>query len=132
MLTYENGGGGNYSTYQFPVYYRFSDSPLTFDTAVDYPIQQGSAYPNGSPYLVWSPAGGVNGTIVVSAGSSSNVWVNKALGDVNSWTSVTTPQPKSYTRSLGVMNNASHLLILGGGVLNGKANTVSLSVVDMP
>lgn len=132
MMTYEYGGGGNYSNYQFPVYYRISDSPLTFDSATDYAINPGSGHPNGSPYLVWSPVGGKNGTLVVSAGNSKNVWVNKALGDVNSWTVAVTPQPIAYTRSLRVMNNPNHLLILGGGVLSGTANNVSLSVIDMP
>lgn len=130
MMTYEYGGGPGFSGYSFPVYYKISDSPLTFGSAVGQPIVAGSVHPQGSPYITWTSSGGANGTIVVSCGTRSEIFLNTRLGDVNSWTMLSTPQSTSYSRHLRLMNNSHHLMIMGGGVLPpSTTNKISLSVM---
>ncbi|KAF7860598.1 uncharacterized protein EAF02_010832 [Botrytis sinoallii] len=137
IMTYEYGGGptvNNTSTYLFPVYYRISSSPLTFLSAPGTPlITNNGIQPTGSPYNVWSPTGGANGTIIVSSGGRSEVFVNRALGAADAWKTVATPEGTSYTRHLRVLDsNKNHLLIAGGGILPpSTTNKVTVSVIDI-
>ncbi len=80
IYTYEYGGGPNPpagSTYWFPVFYRLSKDPQKF---LNKPGQQiistDGTRPAGSPYVVWTPYGGKNGTIVVSCGTMSEIFTN--------------------------------------------------------
>jgi hypothetical protein len=133
MMTYEYGGGPGFSGYSFPVYYRINDNPLDFNSSAGYPVVAGNVHPTSSPYIVWSPAGGENGTIIISSGSRSEIFINKALGAVDQWVMVATPQPAAYTRHLRVLPHKNHLLIMGGGHLPpSTTNNVSLSVIDVP
>ncbi|KAG4435913.1 hypothetical protein IFR05_008607 [Cadophora sp. M221] len=135
MMTYEFGGGPTVvgTAYKFPVYYRINDNPLEFNKSVSIPIYTNDKrQPEGSPKVVWSPVGGVNGTIIVSCGTASQVFINQALGDVNAWRTVPTPEGVSYTRHLRVLSNPNHLLIMGGGVLPpSTTNKVTVSVIDL-
>jgi len=136
MMTYEFGGGPTIpagTAYKFPVYYRINDSPLDFNKSVSLPIYTNDKIqPEGSPKVVWSPVGGVNGTIIVSCGTKSQVFINQALGDVNAWRTVPTPEGVSYTRHLRVLSNPNYLLIMGGGVLPpSTTNKVTVSVIDL-
>jgi len=118
MMTYEYGGGPTVSGtgYSFPVYYRMNENPLYFNSFVGYPVVSNDGIqPVSSPYITWSPVGGVNGTIVVSSGTCSQVFTNQALGDVSAWKTVPTPGCISYTRHLRVLCNPDHLLIMGAG-----------------
>ena len=130
ILTYEFFGaeeGG------FHVYYRISDSPLTFDAQPGIPIlpADGSS-PEGSPYNVWSPAGGENGTIVVSDGNNTPLYLNRALGAEDAWTTLEVPAGASYTRSLLVLpNDPSRIMIVAGGVLGGEDNSVLVTTIDL-
>ena len=88
--------------------------------------------PISSPYNVWTPVGGENGTIVVSCGTLSQVFTNTDLAAPGSlWKSVDTPEGTSYTRSLRVLADQSDILIAGGGVLSGTNNSVTASVIDI-
>jgi len=88
--------------------------------------------PRGSPYITWTPVGGKDGTIIVSCGTATQVFVNQKLGDVNSWKTVPTPEGVSYTRSLRVLKDSNHLLIMGGGYLPPALNNkVTVSVIDV-
>lgn len=82
---------------------------------------------------MWSPIGGANGTIIVSSGGRSEVFVNRALGAANAWKTVATPEGTSYTRHLRVLDsNKNHLLIAGGGILPpSTTNKVTVSVIDI-
>lgn len=135
IYTYEYGGGPNPAgSGTFPVYYRLSSDPEKFSSATHHVLQAtDGSVPTGSPYVVWSSAGGVNGTIVVSSGCCSEVWVNKALGAENAWQKVTTPEGASYTRSLHVFQeDPKSLLISGGGVLPpSTTNKVTISVMSI-
>ncbi|KAB5518207.1 Sialidase [Coniochaeta sp. 2T2.1] len=134
MMTYEYGGGPGYgSSYKFPVYYRIADDPRKFNDAPGIPIQAGSVKPEGSPYVTWSSVGGKDGSILVSSGTNQQVFVNRALGDVNKWEAYNVAQPVAYTRSLRVLEKDPRaLLIAGAGHLPpSTTNRVSGSVVDL-
>ncbi|KAF6827891.1 bnr asp-box repeat domain protein [Colletotrichum plurivorum] len=88
--------------------------------------------PVSSPYVVWSPLGGENGTIVLSAGSQSNIFVNQKLGDASAWVEYAVPQPNAYSRSLELLADGKSLAIIGAGRLPpSSTNQVSISVVDL-
>jgi hypothetical protein len=137
IMTYEYGTAINpaFQPYGFPAYYRISDSPLKFGSATGYPIiSQDGTQPQSSPYNVWSPVGGKNGTIVVSTGTHSEVFVNRNLGASDAWYKVATPEGVSYSRHLRVLRqDENRLLVMGAGVLpptNGS-NRVTVSVVEI-
>jgi hypothetical protein len=137
MMTYEFGGGptiANTDVYQFPVYYRINDSPLDFNNSVGLPIvSNDGTQPTSSPYITWSPIGGPDGTILVSCGTLSPIFVNQKLGAVDGWKTVPTPEGVSYTRHLRVFKeNPNHLLIIGAGILPPTTtNRVTDSVIDL-
>lgn len=133
ILTYEFYGA---EEVDFAVYYRLSESPLTFDDKEAYVIRSTKGLvPKGSPYNVWTPAGrDANGTIVVSCGDYPQVFVNYGLAEPGSeWFEMETPENSSYTRSLMVetYTDDRKVLIVGGGVLGGKTNRVSASEIDV-
>ncbi|KAI1653703.1 glycoside hydrolase family 93 protein [Daldinia decipiens] len=136
IFTYEYGGGSNpANSGTFPVYYRLSSDPENFNAAAHHVLKTtDGSVPSGSPYVVWSSAGGANGTIIVSSGCCSQVYINKALGDENSWTKVSTPEGTSYTRSLHVFQeDPTSFLIAGGGRLPpSTTNKVTISVMNVP
>ncbi|KAL5344292.1 hypothetical protein ACLOAV_010721 [Pseudogymnoascus australis] len=132
FMLYEFGGGYNPAdSGWFPVYYKIAADPTKFDEAEEVVINAGGVVPTGSPYVVWSPSGGKHGTIVVSAASHSEVFVNTKAGDPNEWVMHKTPQQSAYTRSLLVMDDPDYLLILGAGHLNGD-NNVTDTVMRLP
>lgn len=134
IMTYEYGGGPTASSsYQFPAYYRIADNPLEFNAAEGYPIIADGVQPTSSPYVTWTPVGGVNGTILVSTGSYSQIFVNKQLGAVDAWVEVATPESISYSRSLRVLKTDPELLLIaGGGVLPpATSNSVTVSVMSL-
>jgi hypothetical protein len=135
IMSYEYGGGphGSDTSYQFPVHYKIASDPEKFDAAVGMPVvATNGVIPFGSPYTVWSPVGGKNGTIIVSGHSSTDVFINKGLG-YGDWVAVPTPEKAAYTRHLRVLKDQTKLLIMGGGELpptDGK-NRVEVSVMDI-
>jgi hypothetical protein len=137
IYAYEYGGGPNpteTTRYTFPVYYRIASDPGRFADAEHHLLQSSDGtVPDGSPYVVWTPAGGINGTIVVSSGCCSQVWVNEALGAEDAWRTVATPEGVSYTRSLRVFQqDPRYLLIAGAGKLPpSTTNKVTISVVKI-
>ncbi len=137
MMTYEYGGGprkDGSTSYSFPVYYRINANPLDFNQTTGIPVYTDTKeQPFGSPYVTWSPVGGVDGTIFVSSGGSPDVFVNQALGNANAWKVFTAGEPTSYSRHLRVLNsNPNHLLIMGGGILPPTTtNKVTVSVQDI-
>lgn len=133
IYTYEYGGAPGFDEYQFPVHYRIAADPTAFADAPDFAVDaKDGVIPMSSPFVVWTPWGGDDGTIIVSA-SQGEVWANKALGDPDAWTRHETPQPKAYTRNLETFAERPDLLIMmGAGVLPpSDTNRVSLSVVDL-
>jgi hypothetical protein len=133
IMTYEYGGGPtNSDSYQFPVHYKIAADPEKFDAEVGVRVEAtDGTIPTGSPYVVWSPVGGKNGTIIVSAHSSGNVYINRGLGE-GEWVTVATPEKGAYTRHLRVLKDNKKLLIMGGGELPpSESNRVQVSVMDI-
>ena len=111
IMTFEYGGASP----SFRVFYKISSSPLTFDSVSPQVLSAGGTVQTSSPYVVWSSAGGANGTIVFSANSNTQIFINTKLGDPNSWVEYSTPQSGAYSRHLRVMDNLDWLLILSAG-----------------
>ncbi|KAF2432826.1 BNR/Asp-box repeat protein [Tothia fuscella] len=131
MLTYEYCGAPQGGC---PVYYRLSADPLKFQSAQAHQLKTpaGGNGLSGSPYVVWTPAGGPNGTIVVSSGGHPEVFLNRNLGAPGSeWKKVPTGAQRSYTRSLMVMTDPKNILIVGAGLLNGANNKVTAATIDV-
>ena len=128
MMTYENGGApeGN-----FAVYYKFSNDPENWG---DKPTQvlrtTDGVVPTSSPFVTWIPSGGPQGTIVVSAYSSSDLFLNTSGGTQDTWTRVPTQVGGGYSRSLTAMPDGRTVFIMNAGVLNGN-NTVTYGAVDL-
>jgi hypothetical protein len=120
------------SGYQFPVYYKIASDPEKFGPATGISLKAtDGTIPSGSPYVVWSPVGGANGTIIVSAHSGGEIFINKGLGE-GPWVKVSTPEKSAYTRHLRVLNDPTKLLIMGGGQLPpSTTNKVQLTVMDI-
>lgn len=136
IMTYEYGGGpsmGNVtSKYIFPVYYRIAADPTKFFCSEGLPvISNDGVQPNGSPYVVWSPIGGVNGTITVTSGSDTGVFVNQAYGDRTKWVRLPTIAARAYTRSLRVLSGGRLLIAGAGGLPPAANNTVTVVVMDL-
>ncbi|KAL7624655.1 hypothetical protein AAE478_006225 [Parahypoxylon ruwenzoriense] len=135
IYTYEYGGGPNpANSGYFPVYYRLSSDPEQFGSATHHVLRgTDGSVPTGSPYVVWSSAGGANGTIIVSSGCCSEIWINKALGAEGAWQKVSSPEGTSYTRSLHVLQeDPSALLIAGAGRLPpSTTNKVTISIMNV-
>lgn len=122
IYVYEYGGGPNPTVagYSFPVFYRKTSDPVTVAAAPHAAlVTTDGTVPTGSPYVVWTPAGGPDGTVVVSAGCCSDLYVNKKLGAPDAWERVpSTAAGASYTRSLLVLaEDPATVLIAGAGKL---------------
>ncbi|CAI6337866.1 unnamed protein product [Periconia digitata] len=132
IMTYEYGGGPDFSNYQFPVYFKIVSDPEQFGPATGRVLKAtDGTIPTGSPYVVWSPVGGANGTIIASAHSHTDVFINTQLGE-GPWTRVATGELTHYTRHLRVLQDTSKLLIMGGGQLPpSTTNKIQLTVMDI-
>jgi hypothetical protein len=80
----------------------------------------------GTPYIVWTPSGGPNGTLVQSSNASGDILVNRAYGAPGSvWTQIRATVGKGYSRSFVILSDSNTLFeispVLGG---NGYNNIV--------
>ncbi|CAE7026043.1 hypothetical protein CFE70_003702 [Pyrenophora teres f. teres 0-1] len=107
---------GQSSSYgsNYPVYYVMADSPLEFAKNKGRPIVIGnSSVPNACPYVVWSPIGGPNGTIVVSS-ASRKLYTNTHGGALDKWEAHITTAGAAYSRSIQIFKKRpDHLMIYG-------------------
>jgi hypothetical protein len=129
----EYPGGDSWSGNEFPVYYRLARSPFEFDNDRGYPIVIKGVQPGSSPYVAWSPTGGINGTIIVSDNDHSDVFTNSYGGMPDRWEAHKTPQPNAYSRALHVPKNyTDHLMILGAAKYSRSVpRPLSISVVSV-
>jgi hypothetical protein len=122
------------ANYSFPIFYKISNDPLSFDSVEGLPlIAQGSrVVPKSSPFVTFDKD---KGRIIVSSGTESDVYINEKYGDVNGWYGKASGERTSYTRNVQVIqdhkgNNALH--IIGGGELPpSEGNRVANGVVNM-
>lgn len=127
---------GNSSSYgvNYPVYYRIADDPREFDKAPGIPIViDKKLAPNASPYVVWSPAGGPNGTIVVSDADRSEIYTNRFGGDPDKWEMHAIEQYAAYSRALHIFRqDPDKLMVLGAATFDeGGPDELSLSVLSL-
>lgn len=116
------------------LHYRLSADPLNLINAASHSlVSDKGTRPVSSPQVAWTSVGGDNGSIIVSSGSQSAIFVNNNLGAEGSWVEYATPQPNAYSRSLMVFREDDNLLaIMGGGRLPpSSTNEVSLSVINL-
>jgi hypothetical protein len=109
---------GNSSSHgvNYPVYYVMADSPLEFGKEKGRPIViNNTTAPNASPYVVWSPLGGLNGTIIVSDADRSQVYTNRYGGDVDKWEEHATPAGSVYSRAIQISKKYPNRLTIYGG-----------------
>jgi hypothetical protein len=135
MYVYEYGGGPAIpNSYSFPVYYRIAADPRKFAAAPANFIRStnGNVIPTSSPYVVWSPVGGDQGSIILS-GYGGQVFINRKGGDAGAWVAYNVPEPGAYTRNLRVMSeDPDYLLIMGAGKLPpSTTNRVTVSMVRL-
>lgn len=109
---------GNSSSHgvKYPVYYVMMDSPLEFGKQRGRPIVAiNTAAPNASPYVVWSPLGGVNATIAISDADRRQVFTNSFDGHVDKWEQQPTPAGAVYSRAIQIFRNyPNHMLVYSG------------------
>lgn len=129
---------GNSSSYgaNYPVYYHLADDPWSFRFSEGIPIVINGKAPNASPYVVWTPYGGEQGTIIVSDADSSSVYVNRCGGCKDEWEEKATPAGAVYSRAIHVLGDyPDHLMIFGGETFDdlglGLLKPFSATVVDL-
>ena len=134
IYVYEYGGTTITPNYRFPIYYRIATDPRRFSEAPEFYINATNTdiLPNNSPFVVWSPIGGKDGSIIVSS-NLKYVYINRHLGDPDAWVAYDVPEEGAYTRTLRVMEeDPDYMLIMGAGVLPPSAtNKVTVSMVQL-
>jgi hypothetical protein len=128
--------GINYYTNQYPVYYKLASSPFDFRYADGFPLIANDSSPNASPYVVWSSAGGANGTLIVSDADVQEVFTNQYVGRVDRWVKREQPAPPAYSRAMHVMkSDPDRLMIFTGSTFdNDPPDTVvpfSVTVISV-
>lgn len=95
IMTYEFGVSDTY----YPVRYKLARDPESFGPSpAQELIDQDGYAPSAAPTVAWSDSGGPQGTIVVSANSDQDFFVNRALGDPDKWTRLSSAMPRGYSR----------------------------------
>jgi hypothetical protein len=112
------GVDGTPSYSKQPIHYRIADSPFEFRNATEYGVvSTDGQYASSAPQVLWTPAGGVNGTIVLTASHNEDFFTNTALGDPSQWIRVTSGHGVGYSRELVIVPNTDNkvLLVFNGG-----------------
>jgi hypothetical protein len=95
IMTYEFGVSATY----YPVRYKLARDPESFGPAPALELLDQDGYaPSAAPSVAWSESGGPHGTIVVSANSDQDFFLNRHLGDPDRWTRLSSPMPRGYSR----------------------------------
>ncbi|KAI8809306.1 Sialidase [Cladochytrium replicatum] len=140
IMTYEHGGAPEVvvliwiSQGNFAIFFKIAADPFSFGSANATVLRlNDNTVPTSSPYVIWTPVGGSTGagTIVVSAYSSSDLFLNQNLG-AGPWTRLTTPAPSAYSRHISVGFKPKDIVIVSGGRLGeGPNNKVTFSARDV-
>ncbi|MBC9730068.1 RICIN domain-containing protein [Streptomyces sp. TRM68367] len=130
VMTYEYWGapeGG------FAVYYKISADPEAFGSATGQVLKAtDGTIPTSSPYIVWLPTGGPNGTLAVSANSSTDLFLNTDNGAAGKWTRIASNTPGGYSRGMVPLADGHSLLVLSGGHLTSTGlNPVTYGAIDL-
>ncbi len=97
IMTHEAGGNSGDNFYA--VHYKLARDPEWFGPAAEHVLHDQNGYvPSAAPTVSWSASGGRMGTIVVSANSDQDLFINRALGDPDKWTRLPSAMPRGYSR----------------------------------
>jgi hypothetical protein len=127
-------GGINWFANEYPCFYRLASNPFDFRFADSFPIIANDSSPNGSPYVVWTSAGGANGTVIVSDADTQEVFTNHNVGRVDQWAKREQPGRPAYSRALHIdKNDPDRLLIFSGSTFDSDPpnSTVPFSVTAL-
>jgi hypothetical protein len=129
VMTYEYGGAAEGN---FAVYYKISADPEAFGSATGIPLRTTDGnVPCCNPFVTWLPTGGANGTLVVSAQSSTDLFLNTQNGAANAWTRIQSTVPGGYSRGMLPLPDGHSLLVLSGGYNGSTVNPVSYGTIDL-
>jgi hypothetical protein len=127
IMTYEYCGSANCQAY-----YKIGSDPENFASITGIGLQAtDGTTPSSSPYVVWLPTGGANGTLAVSAYSDNSLFLNTQNGASGTWTKFNSNAGTAYSRGLVPMSDGHTLFVISGGPLNGTANSVTYGTVDL-
>lgn len=97
IMTHEAGGNSGDNFYA--VHYKMARDPESFGPAAEHVLHDQNGYvPSAAPTVSWSDSGGPMGTIVVTANSDQDLFINRALGDPDKWTRLSSAMPGGYSR----------------------------------
>ncbi|EPE28209.1 Oligoxyloglucan reducing end-specific cellobiohydrolase [Glarea lozoyensis ATCC 20868] len=118
-----------------PVHYRIADSPFKFNGAREHMlVSTDGTVASSAPQTIWTPAGGVNGTILTSASHAEDFFINTAYGDPSAWIRVDSGHGVGYSRALEIMPNTDGKVVLvfnGGSWQDGPKQALSPSTVTL-
>ncbi|MFI1354411.1 RICIN domain-containing protein [Streptomyces sp. NPDC020898] len=130
IMTYEYGGSpaGN-----FAVYYKISADPEAFGSVTGVSLRSTDGLvPTSTPYVTWLPTGGPNGTLVVGAYSTADLFLNTQNGAANAWTRISSNVVGGYSRGMLPLTDGHSLLVLSGGSGGSNVrNPVTYSTIDL-
>ncbi|KAL2870575.1 uncharacterized protein BJX67DRAFT_377929 [Aspergillus lucknowensis] len=110
-------GGINWFGNEYPIYYKVANNPFDFRYADGTPLVGGESTGNGSPYVVWSPVPGGNGTLIVSDADNQELWTNEFVGRPDKWEKRWQPGKPAYSRALHVSRRDPDALFVFSGAM---------------
>ncbi|MDX2681892.1 RICIN domain-containing protein [Streptomyces sp. NY05-11A] len=115
------------------VYYKISADPEGFGSVTGRVLRStDGVIPSGAPFITWLPAGGPNGTLVLSGESQDDLFVNTENGAANAWTRMRSNVAGGYSRGMLPLADGHSLMVLSGGRARSTGvNPVTYSVVDL-
>ncbi|MGW5663223.1 RICIN domain-containing protein [Streptomyces sp. NPDC003758] len=129
VMTYEYGGAPEKN---FAVYYKISSDPEAFGSVTGQVLKSTDGYvPSSAPYITWLPTGGPDGTLVVSANSTGDLFLNTQNGAANAWTRIQSNVAGGYSRGMLPLPDGHSLEVFSGGYNGSTLNPVTYSTIDL-
>ena len=134
------GNGSYIMTYEYcipssgcPVNYKISSDPENFGSVTGIGLQAtDGTKPQSSPYVVWLPTGGANGTLAVTGFSDNSLFLNTQNGAAGTWTKFNSNAASGYSRGLVPMSDGHTLFVISGGPVGVNYNNpVTYGTVDL-
>lgn len=136
IFTYELDKISGFPAYaKQPIHYRIADSPFKFDSSTEFRIiASDGTVASSAPQVIWTPAGGVNGTILVSASHAEDFFINTAYGDPSAWIRVVSGHGVGYSRALQIIpgTDGKVVLVFNGGTWQSGPKEVSAGDFVVP
>jgi hypothetical protein len=136
IMTHEAGGNSGDNFYA--VHYKLAKDPESFGPAPDFVLHDQDGYiPSAAPTVSWSDSGGPMGTIVVTANSDQDFFINRHLGDSHRWTRASSTIPGGYSRftiplSGTGLRQRSGLVFVVTGPYYAENGPIQAGVVQLP